>query len=95
MAQKKKLSFEEALSELEDLTRRLEGGEMTLDESIEAYERGMELKKICYEILQAAEKKLEYLEKKDGELKRVALASENMRADSRLFPDEDEEEEEE
>jgi len=53
----------------------------------------MELKKVCFEILQAAEKKIEYLEKKDGELKRVALVSENVRADSRLFSDEDEEEE--
>lgn len=93
MAQKKKPAFEEALAELEELTRRLEGGELTLDESVEAYERGMELKKVCFEILQAAEKKIEYLEKKDGELKRVALVSENMRADSRLFSDEDEEEE--
>ncbi len=36
MATKKKPAFEEALAELEDLTRRLEGGELTLDESVEA-----------------------------------------------------------
>ncbi len=91
MAQKKKPSFEEALTELEEITRLLESGELTLDESVEAYEKGMELKKVCYEMLATAEKKLEYLEKKDGELKRVALASENMRADNRLFEDDDSE----
>ncbi|HMU82136.1 MAG TPA: exodeoxyribonuclease VII small subunit [Leptospiraceae bacterium] len=91
MAQKKKPTFEEALSELEEITRLLESGELTLDQSVEAYEKGMELKKACYEMLSTAEKKLEYLEKKDGELKRVALASENMRADNRLFEDDDSE----
>ncbi|MCE9599720.1 MAG: exodeoxyribonuclease VII small subunit [Spirochaetia bacterium] len=89
MAAKKKPGFEEALAELEELTRSLESGELTLDQSVEAYEKGMELKKQCYEMLASAEKKLEYLEKKDGELKRVALASENMRADNRLFSDEE------
>jgi len=90
MAQKKKPSFEEALAELEEITRALESGELTLDESVEAYEKGMELKKICYEMLASAEKKLEYLEKKDGELKRVVLSSENMRAESTLFSDDTE-----
>ena len=70
-------SFEEALSELEELTRSLESGDLSLDDSINAYERGMELRTACLEMLNKAEKKLEYLEKKEnGSLERNDLASE-------------------
>lgn len=72
MAKKKadtEIGFEEAMLELEQITRSLEGGEMTLDESIKAYERGIELKKICSKVLENAEKKLQYIkQQKDGTL---------------------------
>lgn len=90
-AKKKDIGFEEAIEQLEDLTRKLEGGQLTLDESIQAYEKGMELKKICQEMLSRAEKKLEYLERKsDGSLERKAIEmdddEERSAADqSRLF----------
>lgn len=62
MAKKEeKVSFEEALQELESITEKLERGQLTLEESIKAYERGMELKKICTERLKEAEGKIEYL----------------------------------
>lgn len=54
-------TFEEALQELEEITRALESGGLTLDDSIKAYEKGMELRKFCLEKLNHAEKKLEYL----------------------------------
>ncbi len=68
MAKKQKEpTFEEALQELEDITRSLESGSLTLDESIQSYEKGMELRKICMKMLEKAEKKLEYLEKQEDE----------------------------
>ena len=41
------LSFEKALSQLEDIVRQLEGGEKDLEESLDAYERGALLKAHC------------------------------------------------
>jgi len=77
MAKKQKSpTFEEALGELEEITRSLESGGLSLDDSIKAYEKGMELRKLCLEMLGKAEKKLEYLEKKEnGELEKVSLDS--------------------
>lgn len=64
----KEPSFEEALQELEDITRNLESGTLSLDESIAAYEKGMMLRKLCVGMLERAEKKLEYIEQTvDGE----------------------------
>ena len=42
-----KLSFEDALKELEDIVRTLESGKGKLDEAIRSYERGAALKKPC------------------------------------------------
>lgn len=61
--QDKHISFEEALEELERIAEKLERGQLTLEESIKAYERGMELKKICSERLKEAEGKIEMLSK--------------------------------
>ena len=41
------MSFEQALKALEEVVRRLEGGEVPLDESIDLYERGESLRKHC------------------------------------------------
>jgi len=68
------ISFEEALDELEKITRDLESGKLTLDASIEAYERGMNLKKICQDMLARAEKKLESLEKNEkGQIEKKTI----------------------
>jgi exodeoxyribonuclease VII small subunit len=53
------MSFEQALQELEQLVRRLEAGEVTLDESIQAYERGSQLKAHCERKLSEAQQKVE------------------------------------
>lgn len=63
MAEKKHTSFEEALKELEEIAEKLEKGLLSLEDSIKAYERGMELKKICQERLVDAEAKIEFLAK--------------------------------
>ena len=59
------LSFEQALDELEGLVRRMEAGELSLDDSIAAYRRGAELTKHCQGKLAAAEQEITRL---DGEL---------------------------
>ncbi|MEQ8443583.1 MAG: exodeoxyribonuclease VII small subunit [Alphaproteobacteria bacterium] len=53
------LSFEQAMTELESLVRRLEGGEIDLEESIDAYERGMALKRHCQEKLDQAKARID------------------------------------
>ncbi|MCR9141104.1 MAG: exodeoxyribonuclease VII small subunit [bacterium] len=75
-ASKNEIGFEEAIEQLEEITRKLESGAMSLDESIKAYESGMELRKICTEMLSRAEKKLEYLERRsDGSLEKKPILS--------------------
>ncbi|PJZ45353.1 exodeoxyribonuclease VII small subunit [Leptospira brenneri] len=63
MVEKKTISFEEALRELEEIAEKLERGTLSLEDSIKAYERGMELKKVCSERLVDAEAKIEFLSK--------------------------------
>lgn len=53
------LSFEQAVSELENIVARLERGDVPLDQSIEIYERGEALKKHCESLLNAAEARIE------------------------------------
>ncbi|SEI81684.1 Exodeoxyribonuclease VII small subunit [Sphingobium sp. AP50] len=52
------LSFEDALRALEQIVRRLESGDVPLDESISLYAKGEELRKRCAERLQAAEARI-------------------------------------
>ena len=61
MNEVEKLSFEEAFKELEDTVQRLEGGGLTLDESIALFERGMKLAKHCGQKLDDAELKVSQL----------------------------------
>ncbi|MBT9288420.1 exodeoxyribonuclease VII small subunit [Hyphomicrobiaceae bacterium 22] len=53
------LSFEQALAELEGLVTKLERGDVPLEESIAAYERGEALKAHCSRLLSAAEARVE------------------------------------
>ena len=53
------LSFEKALSQLEDIVRQLEGGEKDLEESLDAYERGALLKAHCEDKLKKAQLRVE------------------------------------
>ena len=54
-----KLSFEDALIQLESIVRELEGGKIKLDDAVEAYEKATALKKFCEEKLKAAQLKIE------------------------------------
>ena len=59
MADIKELTFEMALAELEQIVQRLERGDVELEKSIEAYERGQALKLHCDTLLKQAEEKVE------------------------------------
>jgi len=56
-----KLSFEDALAELEQIVRRLEEGKAKLDEAIVSYERGALLKLHCEKKLREAQMKVEQI----------------------------------
>lgn len=61
--------FRAALNELEHIVEELESGELSLEASLEAFERGVGLIKFCNQTLNAVEKKVEMLVKdKDGQL---------------------------
>jgi exodeoxyribonuclease VII small subunit len=53
------MTFEDALRALEDVVRRLETGEVPLDDSINLYERGEKLRKHCQARLDAAQARIE------------------------------------
>lgn len=55
----KKMTFEQALAELEKIVGGLEAGNIALDQSIEQYERGEALREHCQKLLQSAEAKVE------------------------------------
>jgi len=56
-----KMSFEEALGELEGIVKQLEAGEVELEKSITIYERGAALKAHCESRLKTAELKVEQI----------------------------------
>jgi len=51
MKQNKNISFESCLSKLEEIVTQLESGNIDLEKSVELYEQGIKLKKICEEKL--------------------------------------------
>jgi exodeoxyribonuclease VII small subunit len=53
------MSFEDALAELEQIVRRLEGGQVKLDEAIHSYERGAQLKQHCERKLNEAQQRVD------------------------------------
>lgn len=67
MSEKKEIQFEEALQRLEQIVGQLENGQLSLEESMKAFEEGMKLRRLCEEKLDAADKKIEKLvAKSDG-----------------------------
>ena len=64
---KKEIKFEEALEKLEDSVKRLESGNMSLDDSLVTFEEAVKLVKICNEKLERAEQRVRVLtESADG-----------------------------
>jgi len=61
----KKKSFEEALAKLEQITKELEEGDLSLEESIRYFDEGVKLAEQCSSKLNDAQKKIEILLKKN------------------------------
>lgn len=59
--------FEQSLAELEAIVEKLEQGELSLDESLQHFERGVQLTRICQTALKQAEQKVEILMRKTGQ----------------------------
>ncbi|MBN1381107.1 MAG: exodeoxyribonuclease VII small subunit [Deltaproteobacteria bacterium] len=53
--------FEEALEKLEEIVRKMEAGNMTLDESLKAFEEGIKLVRVCTKKLDEAERRVDLL----------------------------------
>jgi exodeoxyribonuclease VII small subunit len=70
-----KVDFETAMRDLEALVERLEQGDLPLEESLAAFERGVMLTRTCQAALKEAEQKVEILLKKAGEPAVEAFAS--------------------
>jgi exodeoxyribonuclease VII small subunit len=60
--------FETAMNELEEIVESMEKDQLSLDESLKMFERGVELSRLCQNELKKAEQKVEQLIKKHGEL---------------------------
>lgn len=74
MAAKEKKKFEEAVEELEGVVEQLESGELSLEDSLAAFENGVRLVKLCNQKLTEVERKIELLVKdKDGKLQLMPL----------------------
>lgn len=58
-------SFEAALAELESLVERMEGGDLSLEESLKSFEQGIALTRSCQQALATAEQKVEMLSGSD------------------------------
>ncbi len=69
----KKQSFEDALEKLENITRELEEGELSLEESLKHFDEGVKLAEYCNSKLSDAQKKVEILMNKNDSLKPVAF----------------------
>lgn len=67
MAKKKAPAFETSLAELEQLVKKMDSGELELEQSLEAFEKGITLIRVCQSALQNAEQKVQLLvESSDG-----------------------------
>ncbi len=58
--------FEKSLSQLEKIVKRMEGGDLGLEESLDQFEKGIELAKTCQDTLSNAELRVEQLIEKNG-----------------------------
>ncbi len=68
MARKLSVNFEKSLAELEELVEAMEQGDLSLEEALKHFEKGIALASGCQQALQNAEQKVQQLVEKNGEL---------------------------
>ena len=69
--------FEQSLKELETLVEKMEQGDLSLEDSLSHFERGVQLSRACQKALKEAEQKVEILMQKNGEDEITAFDSED------------------
>ena len=72
--------FEGAIAELESIVKKLEEGDLALEQSLTLYERGVQLSRFCHARLEAAERRIEILNER-GELKAAPASLADPRSD--------------
>lgn len=73
MAEKKEKTFEESLVKLEEIVKKLESGQVPLDDAINSFTEAMELSKICNEKLKSAEENINKILKENGKLEEFKI----------------------
>ena len=76
--------FEAALTELDAIVKKLEEGDLALEQSLELYERGVQLSRFCHARLEEAERRIEVLNER-GELKAAPASLGLPGAEDRYF----------
>ena len=72
-----KINFEKTFLELEDLVNRMEAGDLSLEESLKYFEKGMSLTKDCQQALTEAEQKVKILLEKNKKSSLEIFESDN------------------
>jgi exodeoxyribonuclease VII small subunit len=70
-----KLSFEEAMDQLEQLVAKLENGDVPLEQAIDLFQEGMKLSHLCSQKLEQVERKIEMLVEENGTLSKKPFIS--------------------
>ncbi|WP_353057428.1 exodeoxyribonuclease VII small subunit [Neobacillus niacini] len=76
MSNEQKISFEEAMSKLEQIVDKLEEGDVPLEEAIVFYKEGMELSKLCHDKLKSVEEQLTQIITEDGRKQNFTIEEE-------------------
>jgi exodeoxyribonuclease VII small subunit len=74
----KEKQFEDAMKELEDIVKRLESGDLSLEESLKIFEEGIALSRYCFKKLEEAEKRVSILIKDKEGIKREPFESQEI-----------------
>ena len=75
-------NFEASLNELEKLVDALENGDLSLEQSLQDFERGIHLTRACQSALSDAQQKVQILLEKDGQSSLTDYAADNSGSDS-------------
>lgn len=62
------LSFEEALTELDEIVKNIDSGQENLADAVASFERGISLQRHCEKMLESAKLKIEKITNKEGEI---------------------------
>ena len=62
MSKPSEQTFEQALAELEKIVKKMESGDLSLEQALATHKRGLELAKFCQQRLEAAQQQVKVLE---------------------------------